>query len=439
MANRIAARAIERAYALVANEEDARVCRDIPDDACESVPRNFFLLLAANVCTKLGDVLASPKTVLAWLLAFVQAPLFLTALLVPIRESGSLVPQLIIASAVRRMPLRKWVWVAGGVLQFAAVGVMGLAAGLLSGAAAGWLVIGGLALFSLARGLCSVSSKDVLGKTVPKTRRGRLGGLSTAIAGTAAAAFGVYLLLRGNEPASPRFYATLLVAAGSLWLVASVCFASIRETPGATEGGADALREAIRRLALLRTDPPFRRFVITRALLLGSALSAPYYVVLAQARAGAGAASLGLFVLASGLAGSLSATVWGYLADVSSRRVIVRAATLASSIGVVVFLVDTLLPTWGGAAWAYPAAFLVLGIAHSGVRIGRKTYLVDLAGGDRRTDYVAVSNTVIGVILLATGVVGALSGVLGPSGIVLVLSLFGFVGAWLGRSLPEAQ
>jgi hypothetical protein len=68
-----------------------------------------------------------------------------------------------------------------------------------------------------------------------------------------------------------------------------------------------------------------------------------------------------------------------------------------------------------------------------------KTYVVDMAGGNKRTDYVAVSNTVIGLILLLTGFIGALASVISVAGVVLVLSLLGLLGALLGRSLPEVQ
>ena len=53
-------------------------------------------------------------------------------------------------------------------------------------------------------------------------------------------------------------------------------------------------------------------------------------------------------------------------------------------------------------------AFFILGIAHAGVRVGRKTYVLDMAGGNKRTDYVAVSNSAIVLILLATGLFGLL-------------------------------
>lgn len=68
---------------------------------------------------------------------------------------------------------------------------MGWAAVALEGAAAGWVVIVLLLLFSLARGACSVAYKDVQGKTIPKTRRGRLSGWISAVSGMAALGVGL--------------------------------------------------------------------------------------------------------------------------------------------------------------------------------------------------------------------------------------------------------
>lgn len=164
----------EDLYAKLVNEEDARVCREIPDEACREVPRNFFLLIGSCVLTKLGDARANPKTVLTWMMDAIGAPIALTGLLVPIRESGSLIPQLVIAAFVRRRAIRKWVWVLGSLLQASAILAMGLTAWFFRGIVAGVLVVASLVVFSLARGLSSVAAKDVLGKTIPKTRRGRV-------------------------------------------------------------------------------------------------------------------------------------------------------------------------------------------------------------------------------------------------------------------------
>ena len=429
---------LDRLYQAICNEEDARVCTDIADEACQYVPRNFSLIAICQTLSNLGDHLANPKTVLAWLLGFVGAP-GLVALLVPIRESGSMVPQLLIAGFVRRLPKRKMIWVAGSVLQALAVLGMGILAATGRGLLVGWLLILLLAFFSLSRGLNSVASKDVLGKTIPKRRRGRLGGLGAAISGIGAVLIGLYVgTLRGDAD-SPTLFIALLCAAALLWFAAALIYANIREFAGETEGGANALFEALKRLDLLRTDRDFRRFVITRALLLCSALSAPYYVVLAQQTHGADLKSLGWFILANALASSLSAYFWGMMADVSSRRVLLAAATWAALLGLAVCAAATFESPLRESTWTYPVAFFLLGIAHSGVRLGRKTYIVDMAGGNRRTDYVAVSNTVIGIILLLTAGLGLLTPIVKPVGVILILSIIGLIGAVAAMRLPEVE
>jgi len=429
----------ETIYERLIDEEDARACADIPERACRQVPRNFLLLLAAQFCTKLGDAIASPKIVLAWLMASVQAPVVFTGLLVPIRESGSLVPQLVIAGWVRRFPLRKWFWVAGSVAQALCVGSMGLVALALDGAAAGAAILGLLLAFSLARGLCSIAAKDVIGKTVPRRRRGRLTGWAASLAGLATIAIGLLLLAGGGAPGSGTDYTGLLALAALLWIAGAVIFARIVEFDGETAGGRNAARDAIARIRLLGTDAPFRRFVMTRALLLCSALSAPYYVLLARQQPQSTDALLGLFVFAAGIASLVAGPVWGRYADRSSKRVMVLAAAISGSIGIVVFVTLRFAPALAAQLWFFPSAYFVLSVAHDGVRVGRKTYVVDLAGGNRRTDYVAVSNSVIGVVLLLAGLSGALASVLDLSVIVLLLSLLGLAGALLGTRLEATE
>lgn len=427
-----------RIYDAIIEDEDARVCTEIDERACTNLPVNFVLLVVSNLLTKIGDALANPKTVLPWVMTATQAPVSLVALLVPIRESGSLLPQLLIAGFIRRMPKRKPAWILGCLVQAASIGGIGVVAFTLTGAAAGWTIVGCLTLFSLGRGVCSVSHKDVLGKTIPKRRRGRVSGISAALSGLAATAVGLYFLFaRGQEDAA--FYGALVVAAGAAWLAGAAVFTGVRESPGETDGGANAIGEALRQLSLLRDDAPFRRFVIARTLALCSALSAPYYVVLGKQAGTGGAYLLGAFILADGLAASFSSPVWGRLSDVSSRSVLAVALAGASALGVAVFAIDLLDAPAARWPWTYPIAFFFLGICHSGVRLGRKTYVVDLAGGNKRTDYVAVSNTVIGVALLAVGGIGASATFATPAQIILALSAMGAAGAVLARTLPDAQ
>ena len=424
-------------YDLVTGDEDARVCKDIPDAACNDQPENFFLQLAANVCTKIGDELASAKLVLPWLLSAAGAPAFFIGLLVPVRESLSLLPQLFVAAAIRARAIRKWFWVWGSVVQGPCVMAMAAAALSLEGVAAGWTVVGLLVIFSLARGVSSVSAKDVMGKTVSKTRRGTLTGYAAAAAGLVTVAAGAWLQLGGGEPDGAGGVVGLLLVAGGLWMLGAFLFAGVREQPGATEGGGNAGREALASLSILVSDAPFRRFVITRALLVATALLVPFYAALAREQTDGGIGGLGALLVAAGIASTVSSGFWGRMADRSSRNVLRLAATVAGLLSLVV------------AGWVMAGspglpsgivvvgAFFIIGIAHAGIRIGRKTYLVDMANAQTRATYVAVSNTAIGVVLLAGGVFGLVADWVGTAETIGLLGLFCLAGALGATRLDE--
>jgi len=84
-------------------------------------------------------------------------------------------------------------------------------------------------------------------------------------------------------------------------------------------------------------------------------------------------------------------------------------------------------------------AFFGLGLAHAGVRLGRKTYMVDMAEGNRRTDYVAVSNSVIGALLLVSGVIGGVAATVSVEATLALLGGAGLLGAWLSLGWKEVS
>ena len=61
-------------YEQITGDEDARVCKDIPESACRHLPRNFFAYLVSNFLSKVADELASARLVLPWLLGAAGAP-----------------------------------------------------------------------------------------------------------------------------------------------------------------------------------------------------------------------------------------------------------------------------------------------------------------------------------------------------------------------------
>lgn len=89
--------------------------------------------------------------------------------------------------------------------------------------------------------------------------------------------------------------------------------------------------------------------------------------------------------------------------------------------------------------WTYALLFLLIAVFHSGVRLGRKIYLVDMASQDTRSTYVAVSNTVIGVAMLAGGVVGVLADLFRTSAVIALMGLVSVLAALYIARLPDVS
>lgn len=427
------AESAEQIYDAIYEEEDARVCKDISDAACSNVPHNFFLNAAAVALGKLADAVANTKTTLPWLLTSVGAPGWIAAALVPIRESGSMLPQLAIGGWVRQAPRRKWFYTGGAIVQALALLCVVLSVVWLEGSTAGLAALAAIVVFSLARGFCSVASKDVMGKTVPKTRRGRVNGLSASIAG-----FGtlVVVIILYQLPAGEYTYGALVLAAALMWVCAGLLYARIDEDSGASEGGANGFTQALSSLRLLVEDRPFRNFVIGRALLVGTALTAPFIVIMARERS---ETDLLYFLLAQGLASLLSGHFWGGFADRSSRSLMLVCGVGAGLLGCGLYFTDMFFAELTRTYWFLPACFFVLMVIHDGVRLGRKTYLVDLGGTEKRTDYVAVSNTMIGIVLLGAGILASIVQTFGSAMAILFFSVLAFIACLFVRTLPEVQ
>lgn len=395
-------------------------------------PRNFLRHMAALAGSKLGDGLVDAKLVLSWLITHLGAGPVFVGLLVPVREAGSLLPQLFTAGVIGALARRKWVWAVGAAVEgLAALGIA-LVALTMRGFWAGVAIVGLLAVLALARSACSASYKDVLGKTVGKARRGTVTGFASSLGAAGVIVFALLLLFAPIERAALVVGAVAL--AGVIWIASGLVFATLAEEPQPRKDILP-LRETLGQLRLIRTDGQLARFIAARALLVGSALAPPYLLVLAALDSD-GEGELGLLVLASALASLLSSWVWGRMSDRSARRVLILsgvAAALALLLGLGLHAL--------GMAEAAGVAVVLFGlmIAYHGVRQGRTTYLVDMAPKDLRAAYTAVSNLAVGVVLLAAGAVSAGLAMIGTPLVIAVFAAASALGAWVAYGLDEVS
>ncbi len=419
-------------------EDDDNACEAIPESACKEASGNFFLNAFNGACTKLAEQIASPSLVLPWLLSAVGAAASFSGFLVPISRGGSLLPQLAISARIRKYKVRKWFWAGAGVTQAVALLLMALVAVTLSDLSAGLLILLLLALFSIASGVGSVSFKDVLAKTIPKGKRGTLLSVRATVGGILALGAGYSINSYIGEGEQAGLYAILLIAASILWFIAAVFFFLIKEEPGATGGSRTALKEAREGWNILRYQRGFLRFVIARSLLLSVMLVIPFYSVFARDVTGTEVSSLGIFVISNSLAMVLSSYLWGRFADRSSKLVM-AAGGFIGVIGAVIALSFLFLPEEWHSPIAFSSVFFVAGFAHAGIRLGRKTYLVDAAPEKERPLYVAVSNTLVGLVTVLSAVFGFGADLFGVEWLIAFFALLMIGGIIVSLTLPDAD
>lgn len=425
-----------QAYTILSGDDQLdRACARIPDSLCTNLPRNYVMNIVNGAASKMAEQVASAKVTLPWLLSAIGAPAGLIGLLLPLRQTGTLLPQLAVSGQIRRFAVRKWFWVASALVQVVMLLLMIGVALTLPPKMAGLLVVAFLVVFSLARGVGSLSFQDVTGKTIPKGRRGRMLAARSMIGGllTIAVGLGVKVLGKDDKVA----VAIVLLACGALlWSAAALAFAAIRETPGATEGGRSAIKEARAGLTYLRGKPWYRNYLTARAILLSVEVATPFYVLYVKALLPQQTGALGAIVVAAGLAGAISSPLWGKFADLSSRKVLVLSGALAAATGALTFGLGLLPPAFQTPTTC-GAIIVLLGFAEAGVLLGRKTFLIDQVPPAERATYVAFGNTAMGMVTLLYIGLGWVVQVGGVRWVIGILSLLALAGAAASLLLPE--
>ncbi|BFT30618.1 MFS transporter [Alteromonas sp. D210916BOD_24] len=342
-------------------------------------------LVAGLSLNKLADLLISAKTTLPALLVLLSAPSWMVGWLVPIRESGALLPQAVLSFYLRRHSARHVVWRVGMVVQIASALVMLLSVVLWDGVVAGAVILLALGLLSLGRSACSLTAKDIQADITKKGERGHLIGIASTLSGVVTVAIALPLIMLSDTFNMPMLMGILALSTMAFFATL-MCMLPLRTHVDTGYTQAD--------LFSVNFDSTVYKFIVVRGLYVHSALVAPYFMLQNEDNVGN---LLPIYIGAEALATLLSSLIWGKLADKSARLTLQVAGILAllACVG--------LLLTQGNTLSISAGLFFMLSIAHAGVRTGRKTYSLDVKEGHERTELVGFSNTSIGLILLAFG------------------------------------
>ena len=415
---------------------NSTVCQNGAPSECRDLRQSFRLNVINGAASKLAEQLASVKLIFPWLLASIGAPSFLVGLLVPLRQAGALLPQLLISGRIRSVSIRKWFWVYGALTQVVVLILIVAGVWFIDPWLAAFAIPGLILIYSIARGIGSIAFQDVTGKTIPKGIRGRLLANRSAIGGLLT--IGAGLALKGWLDSSDAVTGSLvaIILAALLWGTAAASFAAIKEKPGVPAKARSPLDEIRTGFRLVKENRWYSRYLVVRILLLSIEMAIPFYVIYMRQTLSDAAGLLGLMVVAAGLAQALSSPFWGRFADLSSRNVLVLSGILG---GIAAALAVSMghLPVSMQSPYIFASIIILLGVAEAGAILGRKTYLIDNAEDSERPTYVAFSNSIVGLAMLLLAGIGFIAYYSGVQTVIVVLALMALAGSAAGMMLPE--
>ncbi len=260
-------------------------------------------------------------------------------------------------------------------------------------------------------GVTNVPWMDVIGKTVPAGRRGRVFALRRLCGGGLAVASGgviSYVLSERSGLAFPQSYAVLFLISAVLTAVGILVFGLIREPIETVRTGREPIRAYLKSgFRLLREDDDYRRLFILRYVWATAMMGSSFYVPFAISDLGFGVVYVGLFVSVSQASSILSNAVWAWVSQRWGNRELLIAGTYMLGLSILIPVTIPLIASVPMQPLAlldvdfsidtrvlyFCLTFLLNGFATSGMFTGRMALVLDLSPPDRRPTYTSFMNT----------------------------------------------
>ncbi len=382
----------------------ARSAIDIAREVEHNYRWNFAFNLLDGATFWLGLSFMSSATIMPLYVSKLTTSQLAIGLIGVIANSGWFLPQLFTANTVQRLPRRKPVVVnLGFFTERLPLWLLPLSALLAvqEPTLALLLFFLGYAGHAVGAGVVATAWQDLVARIFPADRRGTFFGITTFVGngtGALGAVFSAWLLAMLVFPVN--FVATFTLAA--VFITLSWAFLALAREP---EQSVTAPRQSNRQFwaglpRIMRADHNFRRYVNARLLMVLGGMGAGFLTVAAVSKWQVSDGTVGLYTLMLLIGQTLGNAGSGLLADRRGHKLPLEigALLLASA-----YLLAWLAPE---PAW-YFAVFLLLGVG-TGVAVVSGTMIVlEFSPADLRPTYTGLINTAMGVLGMASPLIGA--------------------------------
>lgn len=411
--------------------------------------RNFSLGLLNGAFFNLFSVLLDPSLVLSWFVSQLTTSNFLIGLIVPIQHGGWFLPQLVVSSYLQRRQrkLPFYTYIAG--VRVTIWGLMTLAVFLIEDPPVllvVFLIL--LAAYSLGSGLGGICFVDIVAKAIPPTRRGAFFGWRRFLGGLLALGGSLlvkYILDERRGLAFPDDYAVLFLLSFFTLCVAMGCFILVVEPLEPVNKAKITLGKQFRRaLDLPRRDKNYRRFLTMRLLLMAAEIATPFYIIYAKQALSVSVSMVGVYLTGATMASFASTLLWGRISDRRGNKLLI---ILSSSLGLLIPLIamsivplaDLLPGLREFTSGLFALVFVLSGGSKAGAMMGNMNFLLEIAPADDRPIYIGLTNTILGIALVASSVGGLIVDLVGFTVLFSLALAFYALALFLTLKLQEPR
>lgn len=406
--------------------------------------RNFTVLLVDYIFFGIAYSFLNPNTVLPAFASTLTASKPLIGMVSTVMAAGWLLPQFLVATIIGQKPRKKpyllrAIYVGRPTYFLLALVIW---AGLTR--YPDWMLavfLAGMGWFNVLDGIASVAWFDLLGATIPPSRRGRLIGAAQLLGGISGIGVGALVSLILSSPVLPypRNYAALFALGGLALTPSTIALTLLREPerefsplPASSSGWRRQLGE------VWRGWPDFRRLVFGRWLIGLFGLALPFYILHATEVVGLPEAVVGWFVSAQMVGGIVASIGLGWLSERWGPRAAIWAGATATLISpLLALLIHLTRARW--LAQTYPLVYFCYGITNNTWMMGMFNYLLEIAPEDRRPLFVGLYNTLGGVLVPVSFLGGVLLRLTSYPALFAVTALGVAGGLWMSLQLRDTR
>jgi hypothetical protein len=391
------------------------------DIAIRHLRRNFILGVLNGALFQLSNAFISPFLVLPLFVRYLTGSHILVGLVPSIQDAGWFLPQLVASRYIQHRPQKKVYYSATAIVRILSWGLLTLALFTLGGNRP--LLLGIffslLVVSSFASGVAGIPFLDIVGKTIPVTRRGSFFGGRNFFGGILAFGGGFIIKYALDQSGYPfpinfgfLFTLSFLALSVSLFL-----FTQVVEPVGPVhEGGVALLQQFRRALKIVEKDSRYRGFLFLRLCLMATQMATPFYILYARERLGIPGGMVGLYLSGMTVVSVGSNLIWSRISDRQSNKLLLQ---IVSILGFTVPLSALFIPHLSGLlspknlGYLFSVVFLLLGSYSAGVEIGNINFLLEISPAAERPIYLGFINTILGMALVASAVGGVIVEVAG--------------------------